>query len=391
MDWQPTMTKILCLDNEGGHGGSSRSLHFILEAMDLSDLSVTVWCKRKSWLVEEYKKKGIDCLVYPRMPKFTAVEKLHGNLIEFFRFVVIQLPLSFWFLRQLISQCSKTEIVHINHISLLPLAFMIRMANKRIRIVTHIRTMPPPSFFARVQAKLCNHISDEYIFITENEREHFQLLCNRQVQGQIIHNPVKQRKVTHLKKTAERKRHINILSLSNFSFQRGVDRLIEVAKCLPQEERHNFSFILAGNIPLQTKRIFPSKGINFRDEIKKAQVEDLFSFPGHVSSPERLIENSDVLLKLTRENNPWGRDILEALGAGLPVVSVGSYDKFVRTNQTGLLLENFNPQTVADWLVHLLHSPAEMEKLAYKAIDTIERYNSPVIAARLLKYSWIQK
>ena len=385
------MTKILCLDNEGGHGGSSRSLYFVLEAMDRSDLSVTVWCKRKSWLVEEYEKRGIDCRICPRMPKYTVVEKFHGNLFEFFHFITIQLPLSFSFLRQLLLHCSKTDIVHINHMSLLPLAFVIRLTNKHVRIVTHVRTMPPPSFFARAQAKLCNYISDKHIFITENEQLHFQYLCNCHVPGQIIHNPVKQQKAHELGKAEGRERHITVLSLSNFSFQRGVDRVIEVAKCLPREERHNFSFILAGNIPLQTKKVLSNKGINLKEEIQRAGIEDLFSFTGHVSSPERLIKNSDVLLKLTRENNPWGRDILEALGAGLPVASIGSYNKFVETNQTGLLLENFDAQIVANWLVYLSHNPSEIKMLAVNAIDRIKRLNSPEIAAHLLKFSWVYK
>ena len=44
----------------------------------------------------------------------------------------------------------------------------------------------------------------------------------------------------------------------------------------------------------------------------------------------------DVVLKPTREANPWGRDILEGSPSGKPVISVGRYDRFVETGQDRL-------------------------------------------------------
>ena len=51
-------------------------------------------------------------------------------------------------------------------------------------------------------------------------------------------------------------------------------------------------------------------------------------------------DNIDILITPTREYNPWGRDILEAIANGKAVISVGNYDKFVNKN-TGLLLNEF--------------------------------------------------
>jgi len=384
------MTNILCLDSEGGHGGSSRSLFFILDGMELKGLSVEVWCKKDSWIVEQYSRMGVICRVYPEIPKFTAVKTLHGNLVGLFSFIAIQLPLSVKFIRQLILRCSDKQVVHINHISLVPLAFIIRLFHKHIRIITHIRTMPPPSLFSRIQAKLCNYISDQHIFITENERQHFQFLCDKPIEGQVIYNPIKQQRKRKELKTKDQKRRVTVLSLSNLSFERGIDRILQVAECLPKEERQYFLFILAGDIPLQKKMFSKNRGFKLKEKIERAGLESSFSFTGHVSSPEHLIETSDVLLKLTREDNPWGRDILEALGAGLPVASVGSYDKFVKTNRTGLLLSDFDPNAIAKWLVYLSDNPFEIEKLSHEAIETIRLYNSPKNSARLLKDIWMQ-
>ena len=39
----------------------------------------------------------------------------------------------------------------------------------------------------------------------------------------------------------------------------------------------------------------------------------MIRFMGHVKNPEKFIKESDILIRPTRENNPWGRDILEAM------------------------------------------------------------------------------
>ena len=82
-------------------------------------------------------------------------------------------------------------------------------------------------------------------------------------------------------------------------------------------------------------------------------VGDMFVFVGHVADPESVLEACDALAKPTREDNPWGRDILEALGAGKPVISIGRYNRFVETDVTGVLLARYDSEAAADALVAL--------------------------------------
>ena len=46
----------------------------------------------------------------------------------------------------------------------------------------------------------------------------------------------------------------------------------------------------------------------------------MFVFLGHVSEPERVLAGCNVLARLSRENNPWGRDVIEALKARFPEI-----------------------------------------------------------------------
>ena len=48
----------------------------------------------------------------------------------------------------------------------------------------------------------------------------------------------------------------------------------------------------------------------------------------------------------------WGRDILEALSYGKPIISIGKYKKFVETKKTGTTVKKrYDAKKIARWLV----------------------------------------
>ena len=52
-------------------------------------------------------------------------------------------------------------------------------------------------------------------------------------------------------------------------------------------------------------------------------------------------------------HNPCGRDILEGLAAGKPMISIGRNDRFVETGVTGVLLPEYSAEAFANALVGL--------------------------------------
>ena len=71
------------------------------------------------------------------------------------------------------------------------------------------------------------------------------------------------------------------------------------------------------------------------DYAQSQKVSHMIRFIGHVNNPEKFIKESDILIRPTRENNPWGRDILEAMAFGKTIISVGTYDKFIKNDLMG--------------------------------------------------------
>ena len=116
----------------------------------------------------------------------------------------------------------------------------------------------------------------------------------------------------------------------------------------------------------------------------------MFHFVGRTSQPEKILKNSDILIKLSRENNPWSRDIIEAMGAGKPVISIGSYDKFVKTNKTGLLLKKFNPNLISNWLLQVNNKPRLLNRMGINCKKTVNYFCNQNKQIRKLENLWLK-
>ena len=381
--------KVLCIDIEGGHGGSSKSLFSTLEYMNSSDCEIEVICQRHSQLVEEYKRLGIKCEVWQKMPKLTALNNWLANIFNFPLFYLYTFPKTKQSRLQLLKRSQAIDVLHANHISLTPLLVWLKKKNPRLKIVTHIRTNPKKSIFSKFEASSCLRVSDSLIFITENEKKHFQNLTGEKFSGHIIHNAVRKIDVkasTHSAITADSR--FKIVSLSNFSKARGVDRLLEVANMLPKALRLRVVFLVAGDMSEKGLVKFLPLKSSFKDRVYASEFRDMFIFTGHLSDPTSLLRNSNLLFKLTRENNPWGRDILEALSCGLPVVSIGSYDKFVQTGKTGLLQKEYNPEAIVQWLHEMIDDQPKLAQMSKNAKRITKRLCSAETSSTRVKGVW---
>jgi len=265
----------------------------------------------------------------------------------------------------------------------------LKKKNPTLKIVTHIRTNPKRSIFSKFEASCCLKVSDDLIFITENEFENFQNLTGKKLRGHIIYNSVRNFEAkSPAHQSIANDHRIKIISLSNFSKARGVDRLLEVAKMLPKELYSKVVFLIVGDMSERgLLRFLPFKR-TFKDRVCASEFRDMFIFTGHLSDPNSVLHNSNLLFKLTRENNPWGRDILEALSCGLPVVSIGSYDKFVQTGVTGLLQNQYSCAAIVKWLEEVIGNQSKLSEMSENARFLTKRLCSAEISSNRVKSVW---
>ena len=74
-----------------------------------------------------------------------------------------------------------------------------------------------------------------------------------------------------------------------------------------------------------------------------AKLNDVVNFKSWTSNPGRALYGADVLIRLRRQMNPWGRDIIEAMTFGLPVVNSALFTGFVEPGRNGYVASEYKP------------------------------------------------
>jgi glycosyltransferase involved in cell wall biosynthesis len=382
--------KVLCLDKEGGYGGSSRSLFQSIKHISSSEIDVEVWCKRRGPIQERYQTINVRTEVHPNMPSYHSLPKISRNLFALTVFFIYDWPQSFFFRRKLLEKVNKVDVIHLN---IDGFYWLSRWLGKRTDtpIVMHKRTNPWVSIFSRFQMKIIARYVSRLVFITEENEKNYIELGGRINHGVVIYNITPRiDKLPKPLKDIPNDNRFKVCTLANYSYLRGIDRLIDVAKIIKGSGFNKVLFVVAGNISLT--RSLPGElgkvaksGGNLSDYAKKMGVDDMFTFLGHVNNPERVLSGCNVLIRPSRENNPWGRDVLEALSFGIPVIATGTYNRFVDNEITGFLLGRFNPSIVAEKIVMLSNDYHLVEHLGIQGRERVTRLcNGPKCAKDLL-------
>lgn len=366
-----TALRVLCLDIEGGFGGSSRSLYECLRHADRAAIAPEVWCRRDGPVRPRYERLGIPCRVMPAMPRMNTLPRFSRNVLGYAR-AIRELLRAKSFRGELAAAVARCDLIHFNHEGLFLLARWLRPRHRKAQTM-HMRTMIPRNGFGRWQCRSIRSVADRLIFITENERGNFESLAGAPARGEVIYNVAEgPDAATPPHPAVPRDARLKVAVLSNYAWVRGIDRLVEVAAELARRGRRDVLFVVAGDMALKGK--LPGElgaiawaGGSLADYAARRKVGDQFLFVGHVAAPETILVACDVLAKPTREDNPWGRDILEALAAGKPVISIGRYDRFVESAVTGVLLPEFDARAFADALLRIADDRAEAQRMGAEA------------------------
>jgi glycosyltransferase involved in cell wall biosynthesis len=350
--------RVLCLDIEGGFGGSSRSLYQSLKHMTHGAVNPEVWCRRDGPIQPRYAALGIPSRVMPDMPHISSLPKLSRNLLTYFRFM-LGWRNSRVFREELASAARRFDVIHFNHEGL---ALLIRHLRRRVpdsALTAHVRTLLPSESFSRWQYRTLARAADRIVFISENERDNVERMTGSSGAGPVIYNiatPPSKPIPPH--RSVPHDDRLKVAVLSNFALVRGTDRLAEIAHALASRGRRDILFVVAGNMRARGSlagelgRMMRDGG-SFADYVQQRGLDDMFLFLGHVAEPEQVLMACDVLLKPSRDGLPWGRDILEALALGRPVIATGTDTRFVEPEMTGFLLSEYSPDAAADLLLKL--------------------------------------
>ncbi len=349
---------ILFLDLEGGQGGSSRSMYYLIEQLDRARVRPFAVTRRDGPMAARYESLGVPHVNLPDIAAFRPAERKNAVAYAIYLWKSRRLPQVLDRLRPLIA-AHDVRLIHVNHESL---ALFGRALARRLDLpwVCHVRTLLIPGRFARFVYGAIARDARHVFLISERNRDHFAALAGPRFDPQkasVVHNitPLPEPDLAPLPELLDPPGVFRVLSLTNFSPNRGVDRIVDVAAELKRRGREDFVFYLCGQLA-NVRRLPGARNTYLEAMMTRVQGDGLgqmVRFPGHTERPDRALATCDALIKLTRESNPWGRDIIEALAAGLPVVTLGTFQGFVEDGVNGFMDPEFDAVRVADHLIKL--------------------------------------
>ena len=350
--------RVLYLDKEGGFGGSSRSLYFLIKNLERESTEAQVVLRERGPALERYQELGVRTFLLGRLPVYKP--SLRNNLWILLLFL-LRLR-SFWdsskILRSLVKN-NRIDILHMNHDSFFVYGFLLKRFTQ-VKILIHMRTMLPRNGYARLQARCIERMADHLIFISENERHRYcELLGRRSAKGSVIFNGFEISE-SPSNPSASESIFFKVLYMGNLTYNKGANRLIELALEAKSRGMKNLLFVVCGED--RGEKGERAEG-TVASEAERSGAGSYFRFMGHQADPDRFLKECHALIRLSRWNDPWGRDIIEAMAYGKPVLATGAYEGFVEHGINGFLHPVFDAKEMMDKIAYLAGHPEVVDRI----------------------------
>ena len=360
--------KILYIDIEGGFGGSSRSLLNMILGLNKDIFEPVVICKKNGPTHKKLNSLGVKAIIDKNIFSIIPLKKnnfknwlVHGYKIFFIKSVLEKIKMI------------KPDILHLNYEGLVPLHYFLIKKKIKVKTILHFRSsVAKANLVYKIYAKHINKHIDHMIFITENQYEEAKksgVLVNK-IPNSIMYNSsnIMQKNIKKFKKRGKDNK-INITYIGNIDFSRGAQRLINLAKEIKKLDLP-IKLNLYGETANIKKYFFFKKKLtnHINNEIEKFSIQNVIKIHKFTSHPEKKLLESDLLIHPSKNNDPWGRDIIEAMSLGVPVITHGSYDKFVKNNVTGILLNEWNLLNYVKKIEFLLLNRKVLHSMSEKSL-----------------------
>lgn len=116
--------------------------------------------------------------------------------------------------------------------------------------------------------------------------------------------------------------------------------------------------------------------------VQRHGLHDLITFYGWTSDVEKQMEKMHCVVRPDRTGSPWGRDIIEAMSIGRPVLATGSEDIFIKNGHTGWLVPPNSPEHLARKMLDICNDPCALSRAGEAAFNFACDHFDPEVNAR---------
>jgi glycosyltransferase involved in cell wall biosynthesis len=172
---------------------------------------------------------------------------------------------------------------------------------------------------------------------------------------------------------------IQLINIGRFFPVKNQRYLIDVLEHLTfLSSEHSFHLTFIGDGPER------NEVLNYAD---MKGLADKISSPGLVNDPENYLKHSTIYVH-SAIHEPFGLVIIEAMAAGLPVLSLngGGNADLIHDGENGVLLSsNTSPIVFAEHILNLLNDPELYQSMTINAYKSAQHFSIEVTADELIK------
>lgn len=350
------------VDIEGGWGGSSRSLFELIKRLDRCRIAPIVIHREAGPLQDWYKSIGIPTY---HVPEIASLVPRENHVLKNIIARTPQLMRINSAARKIadITLERETDLIHLNYEGLFLLARRLQ-ALTHLPMIGHWRTQVGRNLWGRWLAKSYDASTQRIFFISPNERCRFIELtaskqfaqtsaCRGDESAEVMWNIAR-----HSLPRQPLRNPPDIVFLGNISKSKGALRIPYIARALSDRG-------IAGCFSIygQTR-----SGGQLRERISKLAddlaVSDKLDLCGHITGVDRILSRAAVLIRPSCDSDPWGRDVIEATSAGVPVVATGTYNGVIEHDVNGLLVHPYSDEAFATAIAAILTSRERWERFS---------------------------
>ena len=353
---QDISIRSLHIDIEGGHGGSSRSLYELVSRLDRRVLEPHIVLRQSGPALRWYEELDIATTVVPEIASF--VPRSRASL----RNLIATAPR----FRRILSAADsignligdqRIGLLHYNYEGLFVLARILRR-RFRLPAIAHSRAMIGSNVLGRILAAQLSKSIDKLFCISPNEMSQWQLLSKIDaVQPEIMWNIARKANTR-----ASFPPIPEVVYFGSLDYTKGTDRLVDVAEQLEAIGAPPIKIVIYG-----AARNHSSYLELLQRRISELGLPDRIALGGYCQDPMAKMASALALIRPSRDDDPWGRDVIEAAAAGLPTIATGTYDGVIKPDVSGWLIAPFDARRIALHLKQLVDDISLHNKMSHAA------------------------
>lgn len=363
---------ILFVHPSGAFGGASKSLIELYKALSQYSIDGTVLCPFGS-AGKAFHDVGLKLVQIKGLAQW---DNTRYGFYRGFRWLILLRELFLfpgtWFALRKVLLSNNFEIVHLNEVTLLPWARIIRRYTQ-VPIILHVRSLQRGNVNdkrTRWFNELLVRDVDEIIAIDETVRR----TLPPHINVKVIHNGIS----VNTTKIKDHHEVLRVGIVGGLLRLKGVYEFIDAARILINDRKINIKFIISGENPrsLTGLKGILLKRLNMAHDVRKDievfvrdnELEDKIHLSGFVKNVNEVYEKLDLLC-FPSHLDAAGRPVFEAAFHGVPsIVAVRNPPPDTIVNgETGICIDHSDSTLLANAIEKLHLDRSELLRLGENA------------------------